>query len=145
MYYTIKQMAEMFDVTEHTLRFYTDKGLLPCERDGGNRRVFNEESVNWMQGIKCLKGCGASIEDIQEYCRLCLLEESEENLRARYAIILKQREEAYKRVEEAKATAKYMDDKVAHYEAILAGLAPDDTNPNHWTIDRRPKKHTSNK
>lgn len=75
MYYSIKQMAERFGVTEHTLRFYTDKGLLPCTRDGGNRRVFNEESVNWMQGIQCLKGCGASIEDIQEYCRLCLLEE----------------------------------------------------------------------
>ncbi len=139
MYYTIKQMAEMFDVTEHTLRFYTDKGLLPCERDSGNRRVFNEESVNWMQGIKCLKGCGASIEDIQAYCRLRLAEESEENLRARYAIILKQRAEAYKRVEEAKATAKYMDEKVAHYEAILAGLAPDDTNPKNWTVDNRPK------
>lgn len=118
MRYTIKQMAEMFGVTEHTLRFYTDKGLLPCERDSGNRRVFTEESVNWMQGIQCLKGCGASLEDIQEYCRLCLLEESEENLRARYAIILKQRDEAYKRIEEAKATAKYMDDKVAHYEAM---------------------------
>lgn len=131
MKYTIRQMAEMFDVTEHTLRFYTDKGLLPCERDGGNQRVFTEESVNWMQGIKCLKGCGASIEDIQEYGRLCLMEESEENLRARYAIILKQREEAYKRVEEAKATASYMDEKVAHYEAILAGLAPDDTNPRN--------------
>ena len=45
MNYTIKEMAERFGVTEHTLRFYTDKGLL---------------------------------------------EESEENLRARYAIILKQ-------------------------------------------------------
>ena len=67
MYYTIRQMAQMFGVTEHTLRFYTDQGLLPCTRDGGNRRVFNEESVNWMQGIQCLKGCGASIEDIQEY------------------------------------------------------------------------------
>ena len=139
MYYTIRQMAEMFDVTEHTLRFYTDQGLLPCERDGGNRRVFNEESVNWMQGIKCLKGCGASIEDIREYCRLCLLEESEENLRARYAIIQKQRAEAYKRVEEAKATAKYMDEKVAHYEAILAGLTPDDTNPKNWTAQSRPR------
>ncbi len=73
MYYTIKQMAQMFDVTEHTLRYYTDQGLLPCERDGGNRRVFNDESINWMQGIKCLKGCGASIEDIREYCRLRLL------------------------------------------------------------------------
>ena len=139
MYYTIKQMAEMFDVTEHTLRFYTDKGLLPCERDGGNRRVFNEESINWMQGIKCLKGCGASIEDIQEYCRLCLLEESAENLRARYAIIAKQRAEAYKRVAEAKDTAKYMDEKAAHYEAILAGLAPDDTNSRNWTAENRPQ------
>ena len=80
MQYTIKQMAKMFGVTEHTLRYYTDLELLPCERDSGNRRMFNEESVNWMQGIKCLKGCGASIEDIKEYCRLCLSEESGENL-----------------------------------------------------------------
>ena len=85
------------------------------------------------------QGCRASIEDIQEYCRLCLAEESEENLRARYAIILKQREEAIKRLEEAKAAAKYMDDKVAYYEAILAGLAPDDTNPKNWTAENRPK------
>ena len=51
MHYIIKQMSEMFGVTEHTLRYYTDMGLLPCERDGGNRRVFNDESVNWLQGI----------------------------------------------------------------------------------------------
>lgn len=139
MYYTIKQMAARFGVTEHTLRYYTDEGLLPCERDGGNRRVFTEESVNWMQGIQCLKGCGASLEDIREYCRLCLLPESEENLRARYAIILKQRTAAHKRVEEAKAAARYMDDKAAHYEAILAGLAPDDTNPKNWTAENRPQ------
>ena len=139
MYYTIRQMAEMFDVTEHTLRYYTGLGLLPCERDGGNRRMFNEESVNWMQGIKCLKGCGASIGDIQDYCRLCLMEESEENLRARYQIIVKQRAEAYRRVVEAQATAKYMDEKVAHYEAILAGQVPDDTNPKNWTAESRPR------
>ena len=123
--------------------FMNDEGQIIASIRGriedGNHRVFNEESVNWMQGIKCLKGCGASIEDIQEYCRLCRLEESEENLRARYVIIQKQRDEAYKRVKEAKATAKYMDDKVAHYEAILAGLAPDDTNPKNWTAKNRPK------
>lgn len=73
---------------------------------------------------------------------MCLLEESEENLRARYAIILKQRTEAYKRLEEAKATAKYMDEKAAHYEAILAGLVPDDTNPKKWTPETRPKHET---
>lgn len=42
-------------------------GLLPCERDSENRRVFNEKSVNWMQGIQCLKGCGASIGNTVAY------------------------------------------------------------------------------
>lgn len=138
MIYTIKQFAELFHTSEHTIRYYTDIALLPCRRDKGNRRVFDEESVNWMQGITCLKGCGASLEDIQEYCRLCLLEESEDNLRARYQIILKQREQAYQRIEEAKATAAYMDAKVKHYEDILAGLTPDDTNPTKWTPENRP-------
>ena len=40
---------------------------------------------------------------------------------------------------EAKATAKYMDEKVAHYEAILAGLVPDNTNQKKWTSENRPK------
>lgn len=141
MTYTIKEFAKMFHVSEHTLRYYTDIKLLPCQRVGRNRRVFDEESVNWMQGIQCLKGCGASIEEIKEYCQLCLLEESEENLKARYQIILDQREKAYKRLEEAKATVKYIDDKVLHYEKILAGLAPDDTNPSKWTADTRPQEH----
>ena len=141
MYYTIRQFAEMFHTTEHTIRYYTDIGLLPCQRDGGNRRVFDEESVNWLQGITCLKNCGASIKDIKEYCRLCHLEENEENLTARYQIFLKQRDEAYKRLEEAKATVEYMDHKVKHYEDILAGLLPDDTNPEKWTSETRPELH----
>lgn len=141
MRYTIKQFAELFDVSEHTVRYYTDIGLLPCQRDGGNRRIFDKESVNWMQGIVCIKGCGASIDDIKEYCRLCHLEDSEDNLRARYHIILKQRDQIYKRMEQIKATAKYMDDKVRHYEDILAGSAPDDSNPASWTAETRPKRH----
>ena len=131
----------MFNTTEHTIRYYTDIGLLPCQRDGGNRRVFNEGSVNWMQGITCLKGCGASIEDIKEYCDLCRQPESRETLCARYQIILRQREQAYKRIEEAKATAAYMDEKVQHYQQILSGLIPDDSNPQNWTDDTRPEKH----
>ena len=144
MIYTVQQFAKMFGVTEHTVRYYTDIGILPCLRDEGNRRVFNEESVNWMQGITCLKGCGASIDDIKEYCRLCHLPESEENMRARYKIMLNQREQAYRHIDEAKAVAKYMDDKVKHYEDILEGKIPDDTNPCLWTDENRPQKHSQN-
>ena len=141
MTYTIREFARIFHVTEHTIRYYTDIGLLPCRHGSGNRRIFDEESVNWMQGITCLKGCGASLEIIREYCRLCRLEESEENLKARCQIIQRQREQAYQKLEEAKATVKYMDEKAAHYEKILAGLAPDDTNPGKWTKETRPTDH----
>lgn len=141
MTYTLKQFAEMFQITAHIIRYYTDINLLPCQRDKGGRRIFNEESVNWMQGILCLKGCGASIEDIKEYCELCRLPESRETLYARYQMILWQREQAYKRIEEAKATAAYMDKKVLHYEQILSGHIPDDSNPGKWTEHTRPEKH----
>ena len=30
MDYSMKEMAERFGVTEHTLRYYTDQGLLRC-------------------------------------------------------------------------------------------------------------------
>lgn len=145
MYYTIRQLADMFNITEHTIRYYTDIGLLPCQRDGGNRRVFDDESVNWLQGITCLKGCGASIEDIKKYCELCRQPESRQNMEARYQIILNQQKEAYKRLEEAKATVDYMDKKVEHYQAILKGIEPDDTNPGNWTDENRPDKHRKDK
>ena len=141
MLYTIKQIADMFGVTEHTIRFYTDNGLLPCGRDSTNKRVFDEESLNWMQGISCLKHCGASLEDIREYCELCRQQETAGNLQARYEIILRQRRQAYKRLDEANATVKYMEMKVRHYEDVLSGLIPDDTNPGTWSVDGRPRKH----
>ena len=49
------------------------------------------------------------MEDIQEDCRLCLAEESEENLRAGYAMIRKQRAATDKRVEKAKTRRFYND------------------------------------
>lgn len=140
MIYTLKQFAEMFNTTEHTIRYYTDINLLPCERDKCNRRIFNEESVNWMQGISYLKRCGTSLEDIKKYCDLCRLPESKETLYERYQIILHQQEQAYKCMEYAKATVDYIDKKVKHYEKILAGLIPDDSNPEYWTSATKPQK-----
>lgn len=133
MTYTVKEFAEMFHTTEHTVRYYTDIGLLPCKRDGGNHRIFDETAVNWMNGITCLKNCGMPMKDIKRYFDLCQLEESEENLLARYRIIARQHDAAHKKVAEAKATADYIDHKLKHYEEILAGRIPDNTNPANWT------------
>ena len=72
---------------------------------------------------------------------MCRLPESKETLYARYQIILRQRERAHRRLAEAQATVAYMDEKVRHYEQILSGLRPDDSNPETWTEATRPEKH----
>ena len=126
MTYTVKELSEKMGVTQHTIRFYTDQGLLPCSRDKNNRRIFDEDAVGWLKGIQCLRRCGISIEDIHTYCRLC--EEGDTKLPERYAFMLKQREQAYARLREAEESVQYMENKIRHYEDILAHKIPDDTN-----------------
>lgn len=127
MKYTVKQIAELMEMSEHTIRYYTDLRLLPVKRDNGNRRVFDEESVNWLTGIKCLKGCGMSIEDIKRYGELCL--QGDETLAERRNIMRHQLVLAEQRLKEAQKVFDYITKKVAHYDDIAAGKAADDTNP----------------
>ena len=127
MHYTIKQVSAASGLTEHTLRYYTDQNMIPCQRDGSNRRVFDDESLNWLQGVKCLRSCGVSIEDIKLYCDMC--REGDGALQKRYEFMLRQRELAHRRLKEAQEVADYMDHKVAHYEEIMAGRIVDDANP----------------
>lgn len=128
MTYTVKEIASKMGMTAHTIRFYTDMELLPCSRDQNNRRVFDDESINWLKGIQCLRNCGVSIEDIKVYSDLCL-SDSPDALQKRYQFMKEQCELAHQRLREAQELAAYMDAKVQHYEDILAGKLSDDTNP----------------
>lgn len=143
--YTVKEVSKLLDLTEHTVRFYTDKGLVPSvKRDKNNNRLFDQESINWLIGVKFLKQCGMSVENIKSYVDLCLKGNS--TIQERYEIILKQKEIAQAQLEEAKRTVKYMEEKASHYLDIINGVMPDDTNPGDWEskyANNQLKKSTS--
>ena len=51
MYLTIKATAQNINLTQYTISFYTDKGLVPSvQRGANNQRLFDQESLNWLQG-----------------------------------------------------------------------------------------------
>ena len=129
--YTVKEVSEILGLTEHTVRYYTDEGLVPnVQRDKNNNRIFNDQSINWLTGVKHLKRCGMSMEAIKNYVDLCLKGDS--TIDARYEIILKQKEIAEAQLEEAKQRVKFLKDKAKHYHDIARHLLPDDTNPGKW-------------
>ncbi|WP_068504318.1 MerR family transcriptional regulator [Paenibacillus kribbensis] len=132
--YSVKDVAKRLNITEHTIRFYTDKGLVPnLKRDKNNNRVFTDESINWLIGAKNLKKCGMSVEEIKTYVELCL--EGESRIHERYEIIRKQKEAALAQLEEAKLRAEFIIEKEKHYLDIINQVIPDDTNPAVWEKD----------
>lgn len=132
--FTVKDVSNLLGLTEHTIRYYTDKGLVPnVIRDKNNIRLFDEVSINWLKGIMHLKGTGMSIESIKEYVDLCLKGES--TIQERYQIILDQKEIAERQLKEAKERVEYLQNKAAHYLKIVNHTIADDTNPGNWNTE----------
>ena len=119
MGYTIKQVAQMCNMPQSTLRYYTNLGILPCTRDAGNRRVFDDQSLSRLRTIRCLRNCGMSMQDIQRYCDLCAQQGTQALLYARYQMILQQRDNAYARLKEAQELVDFVEQKIAHYQTML--------------------------
>lgn len=129
--YSVHDVSEKLKMSKHTIRYYTDQGLIPnLHRDQYNNRVFDEASMNWLIGVRCLKKCGMSIADIRSYNQLCL--EGDETIEKRYDIILKQRDAAAKQLKEAQERVQYLENKLVLYDKIKKGQLSDTANPDTW-------------
>ncbi|WP_088227450.1 MerR family transcriptional regulator [Desulfosporosinus sp. FKB] len=122
--YTVKEIAQKTNLTEHTIRYYTDKGLVPnIQRDKYNNRLFDEESLNWLIRVKYLKDCGMSIKDVKHFVDLYL--EGDSSIPLRYEIILKYREIAREQLEEATRRVEFMEEKAKRYHKIINQVISD--------------------
>lgn len=132
--YTVKDVARMLDLSEHTVRYYTDKGLVPnLQRDEHNNRLFDDTSLSWLLAVKFLRHGNMTIEDIKTYIDLCLLGES--TITERYNIISRQRETALRQLEEAKERVEYMEQKAQHYLDYMNGKVSKEIYPEQWLHD----------
>lgn len=136
--YTVKEAAKLLNLTEHTIRYYTDRKLVPhLKRDKNNNRLFDDEALNWLLCAKFFRHCGMSIEDIKRYIDLCL--EGESTIKERYNIMIKQRDIAQAQLEEAKKRAKYIEEKTNDYYNFINGKISDDVNLLKWKVLKNEK------
>lgn len=76
-HYTISDLAEQFDITARTIRFYEDQELLSPERDG-TRRIYRERDRVRLKLILRAKRIGFSLAEIRETLDLYDSESGEE-------------------------------------------------------------------
>ena len=64
--YSMKETCEATGLTYDALKFYCNEGLIPnVKRNKSNYRVFDENDINWIKSLSCLKNCGMSIVEMK--------------------------------------------------------------------------------
>ncbi|MDG0842088.1 MerR family transcriptional regulator [Staphylococcus equorum] len=70
--YSIGQVSEKFQLPVSTLRYYDKEGLLPnLMRGESGVRQFDDQALEAIRVIECLKKSGTSIKDIKQFMMWC--------------------------------------------------------------------------
>ena len=121
MSYTIKQAAELTNLTPVTLRYYDKQGLLPfMERRESGYRMFSDGDIAMLRVIECLKKSGMSIKDIRQFSEWVLM--GDDSLQERYEMFLERKRAVEAQMKDLQKTLDFINHKCWYYEtAIEAG------------------------
>ena len=133
--YTIKEVADKMDISEHTLRFWAKCGFFPfVTRNRNNIRMFSDDDLNWVRIVKCLRSVGTENKLVKRYIDLCIAGDS--TIGERYEIIKTTKEKALKQMEELKNQLEMLDYKEEHYKNLIKHNLRDSWNPMNQVQQR---------
>lgn len=134
--YTIKDVSDKMDVSEHTLRFWAKSGFFPfVKRNENNIRQFSDNDLEWVRIVKCLRKVGIDNKSIKRYIDLCIAGDS--TLKERYKIIKATKQKAKKQMEELQTQLNMLDYKEKFYENLIKNNLEDSWNPMNKTKSQR--------
>lgn len=115
---TIAEVSKNYEISADTLRYYERIGLLPpVPRTKSGIRVYDEDSLKWIQLMKCMRKAGVQIEALVEY--VALFEQGTETVNARKNILVEQRAQLLERMKDLQESLDLLDSKIEHYEQVL--------------------------
>lgn len=86
-------------------------------RSANGNRDFNEEDLNWVYFVKCMRNSGVSISSLSEYSGL--FQQGEGTLLERKEILIREYDKLLKRQKEINETVERMEKKLANYDKQL--------------------------
>ncbi|MCP9328533.1 MerR family transcriptional regulator [Liquorilactobacillus satsumensis] len=133
--YTIQKVAEIVQLSPHTVRFYAKKGLFPrITRDQHNVRLFSNKDLEYVEIVKALRTTGMSLRDIKKYIDLC--EQGEATVEQRYQIMKAEVDKSAAKLAESHRQHELLAEKLKYYQqARLKGEKQVMWAPQHrWTV-----------
>ena len=114
---TIAEVSKKLNISADTLRYYERIGLIPAvPRNKSGIRNYDDNSIGWINFIKCMKKAGLTIEVLIEY--VSLYQQGDSTKENRKSLLIEQRKELLDRIEELKETLEYLNKKIEKYDEI---------------------------
>ena len=115
--YTIGQVSEMFDLPVSTLRYYDKEGLFPGMQRTSGIRQFDEEQLEAIRVIECLKKSGLEIRDIKQFMAWCA--QGSETYSQRRALFIRQRQNVEAEIQRLNQVLDMLTFKCWYYEQAM--------------------------
>ncbi len=118
--YSMKETCLKVGMNYEALKFYCKEGLVPnVKRDSGNRRVFDERDIAWLNSLQCLRRCGMGIKEMHRYMELCL--EGVSSIPERKVLLEEKRKILCAHLTEIEDSLAYIEKKQRFFDEILEG------------------------
>lgn len=115
---TIREVAEKYDITPDTLRYYERIKMIPeVTRTAGGIRDYQESDLQWVELALCMRSAGLPIEAMIEY--LQLYQKGDETIPARLELLNNQMEVLKEQRDKIEATMKKLSYKIFRYEEAV--------------------------
>jgi len=125
----IGELASRTARTVHAIRWYETQGLMPgVQRNGGGRRVYNEQHVDWLLLMERLRRTGMSIAEMRRYTALVM--QGKATLGARRDMLAAHRARVLSTIEEWSEALMLLDGKLDFYGEWLASGHRPKTEPS---------------
>ncbi|WP_165997803.1 MerR family transcriptional regulator [Bacillus sp. Cs-700] len=115
--YSISEIAEMVDISAHTLRYYEKEGIIDPVRNENGIRQFDEHHLQWLQFVKKLRETQMPVSQIKEYTRLFL--EGKHTANARLRLLEDHQQFIRDQIETLLGTDDMLSKKISTYKELM--------------------------
>lgn len=110
---TIAEVADLLDISPHTLRYYERAGLVEVARDGSGHRLYDAAAVRRLVFLTRMRLSGMPMRDLQHY--LSLADAGERTVPERLDLLLEHRDTVRRRIRELTLSLTAIEYKIATY------------------------------
>ena len=114
MVYSIGQISEKFNLAISQIRYYDKEGLLPNLKRVNGVRKFDDNDVETIFLIECLKKCGLQIKEIKQFIEWT--KEGDNTIDLRLEFFNKQKQKVEKEMQELNKVLDMVKYKCWYYQ-----------------------------